>query len=254
MPVTLGQSGERAFELTGKRFVKQRDRLGLRLVVALVAGAIVMSDWTVAEAFDFFGLFGSDDTPPAVSRAAIPYTLTVEVAGDASGLKDTVRDASSLYSLRKDAPPDGEALARRAQSDFAPVIDALWGAGYYNASGDDCDRRREPGYRLERHRSLRARRRDLSQSRARPGRHQGRARPLVQAPHGARCRRARRGVLGSRPAAAHRRPQAGRPGGRERDPRRSNPHRRLLSASKGGRWPRSSRSRRSSITRRTLWT
>ena len=48
--------------------------------------------------------------------------------------KDSVKDASSLYSLRKDAPPDGEALARRAQGDFAPVIDALWGAGYYNAS------------------------------------------------------------------------------------------------------------------------
>ena len=74
--------------MTGKRFVKSRDRPGVRLVVALVAGAIVMSDWTVAEAFDFFGLFGSDDKPPAVSRAAIPYALTVEVAGDPSGLKD----------------------------------------------------------------------------------------------------------------------------------------------------------------------
>src|ERR1700722_18780940 len=93
-----------------------------------------MSDWRVAQAFDFFGLFGSDDKPPEVSRAAIPYALTVEVAGDPSGLKDTVRDASSLYSLRKDAPADGEALARRAESDFAPVIDALWGAGYYNAA------------------------------------------------------------------------------------------------------------------------
>ena len=121
-------------ELTGKRFVKQRDRGGRRLVVGLVASAIVMSDWTVAEAFDFFGLFGSDDKPPAVSRASLPYTLTVEVAGDPSGLKDAVRDASSLYSLRKDAPADGEAMARRAESDFAPVIDALWGAGYYNAS------------------------------------------------------------------------------------------------------------------------
>jgi translocation and assembly module TamA len=121
-------------ELTGKRFVRQRDRLGIRLVVALVVGTIVMSDWTVAEAFDFFELFGSDDKPPAVSRAAIPYALTVQVAGDPSGLKDAVRDASSLYSLRNDAPPDGEALARRAQSDFAPVIDALWGAGYYNAA------------------------------------------------------------------------------------------------------------------------
>ena len=187
-----------------------------------------MSDWTVAEAFDFFGLFGSDDKPPEVSRAAISYALTVEVAGDPSGLKDAVRDASSLYSLRKDAPPDGEALARRAQSDFAPVIDALWGAGYYNASVTIAIDGASPRHRLERHRSLLARRRGLSQSRSRPGRHQGRARPLVQAAHGARCRRAWRGIPGSRPAAAHRRPQAGRPGGGERDPRRSNPHRRLL--------------------------
>ena len=97
-------------------------------------GAIVLGDWTVAQAFDFFGLFGSDDTPPAVSPTAIPYTLTVEVAGDDSALRSAVKDASSLYRLRKDAPPDGEALARRAQSDFAPVIDALWGAGYYNAA------------------------------------------------------------------------------------------------------------------------
>jgi translocation and assembly module TamA len=133
MPATLGQSGKRAFELTGKRFARQRDRPGIRLVVALVAGVILIGDWTVAQAFDFFGLFGSDDTPPPVSRTAIPYSLTVEVAGDHSALKNAVKDASSLYRLRKDAPPDGEALARRAQSDFAPVIDALWGAGYYNA-------------------------------------------------------------------------------------------------------------------------
>jgi translocation and assembly module TamA len=124
----------RAFELTGKRFAKRLDRVSLRVIVAFAAGVIVFSDWTVAQAFDFFGLFGSDDTPPAVSRAAIPYSFTVQVAGDVSGLKDSVKDASSLYSLRKDAPPDGEALARRAQGDFAPVIDALWGAGYYNAA------------------------------------------------------------------------------------------------------------------------
>jgi translocation and assembly module TamA len=60
--------------------------------------------------------------------------LTVEVAGDDSALKSGIRDASSLYSLRKDAPGDGEALARRAESDFGPIIDALWGAGYYNAN------------------------------------------------------------------------------------------------------------------------
>jgi translocation and assembly module TamA len=124
----------RAFELTGKRFAKRLDCFSVRLIVALAATMIVVSDWTVAEAFDFFGLFGSDDTPPPVSRAAISYSFTVQVAGDVSGLKDSVKDASSLYSLRKDAPPDGEALARRAQGDFAPVIDALWGAGYYNSA------------------------------------------------------------------------------------------------------------------------
>jgi translocation and assembly module TamA len=121
-------------ELTGKRFAKQLDRVTIRLIVALAASVIVFSDWTAAQAFDFFGLFGSDDIPPPVSRASIPYTLTVEVTGDDGALKSAVRDASSLYSLRKDAPADGEALARRAESDFAPVIDALWGAGYYNAA------------------------------------------------------------------------------------------------------------------------
>ncbi len=134
MPVTLGQSGKRPFELTGKRFAKQRDRPGIHVVVALIAGAIVVGDWTVARAFDFFGLFGSDDTPPAVSQTAISYSFAVEIVGDDGALKNAVKDASSLYRLRKDAPPDGEALARRAQSDFAPVIDALWGAGYYNAT------------------------------------------------------------------------------------------------------------------------
>jgi translocation and assembly module TamA len=124
----------RAFELTGKRFAKRLDCFSVRLIVAFAATVIVFSDWTVAQAFDFFGLFGSDDTPPPVSRTAISYTLTVQVTGDASALKDSVKDASSLYSLRKDAPPDGEALARRAQGDFASVIDALWGAGYYNAA------------------------------------------------------------------------------------------------------------------------
>ena len=119
--------------MTGKRFAKRLDCFSVRLIAALVASVIVFNDWAAAQAFDFFGLFGSDDTPPPVSRASIPYTLTVEIAGDDGALKSAVRDASSLYSLRKDAPPDGEALARRAQSDFAPVIDALWGAGYYNA-------------------------------------------------------------------------------------------------------------------------
>ena len=35
---------------------------------------------------------------------------------------------------RDDAPPDGDSLARRAMRDFSPIVDALWGAGYYDAN------------------------------------------------------------------------------------------------------------------------
>ncbi len=44
------------------------------------------------------------------------------------------QDASSLYALRRDAPPDGDTLARRALRDFAPLIDAAWASGFYDAS------------------------------------------------------------------------------------------------------------------------
>src|SRR5690606_39251973 len=35
---------------------------------------------------------------------------------------------------RQDPPPDGQTLVRRAEGDLAPLIDALWGAGYYDAA------------------------------------------------------------------------------------------------------------------------
>jgi translocation and assembly module TamA len=109
------------------------DRLSVRLIVALAASVVAFGDRDTAQAFDFFGLWGAEETAPPVSRAALPYIVMIDVAGGDRALTNAVKDASSLYKLRKDAPPDGEALARRAASDFAPVIDALWGAGYYNA-------------------------------------------------------------------------------------------------------------------------
>ena len=87
-----------------------------------------------AQAFDFFGLWSWGESPPPVSRTAISYAVTVNVEGGDGSLKNAVQDASSLYKLRKDAPPDGDALARRAESDFGPIIDAMWGTGYYNAT------------------------------------------------------------------------------------------------------------------------
>jgi translocation and assembly module TamA len=110
------------------------DRVRVRFIVVLVAALFACSHWDSAMAFDFFGLWSWDESAPPVSRTAISYAVTVDVAGGDKGLKSAVQDASSLYMLRNDAPPDGDALARRAQSDFGPIIDAMWGAGYYDAT------------------------------------------------------------------------------------------------------------------------
>ena len=109
---------------------KLGSRLSVCLVVALAASVIAFN----ARAFDFFGLWGSDETPPPVSRTAISYAVTIEVEDGDTALKNAVTDTSSLYKLRKDPPPDGDALARRAESDFGPIVDAMWGAGYYDAT------------------------------------------------------------------------------------------------------------------------
>ncbi len=82
-------------------------------------------------ALDLFGLFG-DDKPPAASAQALPYLIEFHT-GDSSDLKDALQQASTLYRTRQEPPPDGDTLVRRAEGDLAPMIDALWGAGYYNA-------------------------------------------------------------------------------------------------------------------------
>ena len=107
--------------------------VGSLMLCAAIGGAVGLS-CDSAEAFDLFGLFGSDDTPPPISAQALPYAVEFD-AGDADkGLKASLKDASNLYRLRQDAPPDGDSLARRAVSDFAPLVDTLWGAGYYDAT------------------------------------------------------------------------------------------------------------------------
>jgi translocation and assembly module TamA len=104
------------------------------LVRALLAAGALCGACSNAKAFDFFGLFGSDETPPPVSAEALPYSIKFDAGDGGKALLTSLQDASSLYRLRQDAPPDGDSLARRAQSDFAPLIDALWGAGYYDAT------------------------------------------------------------------------------------------------------------------------
>lgn len=84
---------------------------------------------------DVFGLFTKKEEPPAPSAAALPYRLDFDLgdAEDAKALTRTLQDASLLYRLRQDAPPDGETLARRMTADFKPLVDALWSQGYFNA-------------------------------------------------------------------------------------------------------------------------
>ena len=110
-----------------KKSIARRKRIwAIGLVLAMGCEAPAM-------AFDFFGLWRQDAAPPAPSASIIAYTPEFAIEGAGSGLADTLRDASTLYSLRLDAPPDGDSLARRAGRDFAPLVDALWANGYFNA-------------------------------------------------------------------------------------------------------------------------
>jgi translocation and assembly module TamA len=103
-------------------------------MVGIVVCAAAAGACGRAAAFDFFGLFGSEEASPPVSRDALSYTVEFEAPDADTALKNSLKDASGLYRLRQDAPPDGDSLARRAQGDFAPLIDTLWGFGFYNAT------------------------------------------------------------------------------------------------------------------------
>jgi translocation and assembly module TamA len=102
-------------------------------IAILVGFVFALSVGGPAFAFDFFGLWPSEDAPPAISAQAVPYSLKFSAEGAPSGLLDALRDSSTLYTLRRDAPPDGDSLARRAARDFAPLVDALWANGFFDA-------------------------------------------------------------------------------------------------------------------------
>ncbi len=112
-----------------KRWSKRRSIFGLALTGIFAIGLILAP--VGASAFDFFGLFGSDE-PPNPSPSTLPYRIEFVVHGE-GGVKDALQDSSNFYKLRQDPPPDCEALAQRLTADFAPMLDALWGSGYYNA-------------------------------------------------------------------------------------------------------------------------
>lgn len=106
----------------------------------LAFALLVAAGTAPARAFDFssldiFNLFGTRETPPEPSASTLPYKLEFDLgeAENARALRTTLQDASLLYRLRQDAPPDGETLARRMVADLTPLVDALWSQAYYNA-------------------------------------------------------------------------------------------------------------------------
>jgi translocation and assembly module TamA len=104
-----------------------------RVIVGLVLAVFLAADMNLcpAVAFDFFNLFARE-APQEPSPTDLPYEVTFVIHGDES-VKSALEESSTLYKLRKDPPPDAASLAQRLESDFAPMIDALWGEGYYNA-------------------------------------------------------------------------------------------------------------------------
>ncbi|KLK92450.1 surface antigen (D15) [Microvirga vignae] len=100
------------------------------LLVGLLSGGVFIPH---AVAFDFFGLFGRDETPPPPNADTLPYSLDFAVAGRDRKIVQILKDVSTLQSLKNDPPPDADALVRRAEADLPRLNDALWGAGYYNA-------------------------------------------------------------------------------------------------------------------------
>lgn len=104
-------------------------------LVALLATQPAGAQGFDLSSLDIFGLFTSREQPPAPSAAALPYALSFDLgdAADAKSLTGKLQDASLLYRLRQDPPPDGETLARRVAADINPLIDALWSQGYFNA-------------------------------------------------------------------------------------------------------------------------
>jgi translocation and assembly module TamA len=110
----------------------RRGHLRVAFFACVLAGATAPA--VPAWSFDLLGLIGlGGDKPPAPSADSITFTLEVDPGG-VSALKQPLQDASSLYRLRNESVPTAESLVRIAESDLPKLVDAMWGAGYYEAS------------------------------------------------------------------------------------------------------------------------
>src|SRR6187551_1729143 len=81
--------------------------------------------------FVLAALFSGD----AVGADPQPYDVTLKPSGDSS-LDSTLRDSSTLVTLREKAPVGGFALVQRAMQDVDRFKTVLQSFGYYQATID----------------------------------------------------------------------------------------------------------------------
>ncbi len=139
--VWSGGAGKKAFALRNLGSRRRLDRPGLAVIAALAAFSALCAAPEAASAFDFFGLFGSD-APPPVSKMAISYQVTIDVAGGDGAIKGAVTDSSSLVKLRKDPPPDGRFAGAARVQRFRPDHRRALGPRLLRCDRHDLDRRR----------------------------------------------------------------------------------------------------------------
>jgi translocation and assembly module TamA len=104
------------------------------IFISLVAALLTPSAADQARAFDFFGLLGSEDEPPAPSPEALPYKIEFAGLGDDANLAQHSKDASTSWRLRLQPPVGGAALTQRVIADMPRIGETLWGDGYFDAS------------------------------------------------------------------------------------------------------------------------
>jgi translocation and assembly module TamA len=102
-------------------------------VLGVMALAVLCGPMAPARAFDFFGLLGSEEEPPAPSQEAIPYRIEIVGLDDFPQLQRALEDSSSAFRLRMQPPAAGAGLARRVVTDLPRLVEALWANGYYDA-------------------------------------------------------------------------------------------------------------------------
>ncbi|MDB5534413.1 MAG: hypothetical protein JWO28_2728 [Hyphomicrobiales bacterium] len=105
-------------------------RFALTVTLAILFAPVLSP---AALAFDFFGLFGGEPPLPTPSRENLPYDTEIKGLEDKDTLSQALRDNSNLWQLRREPPPTGDGLVRRAIADIPRMAENMWGAGYYNA-------------------------------------------------------------------------------------------------------------------------